>query len=139
MNVADDQLPLVEESDRFELAEIASESLAVPQLPVQVRSLNDWINLVACAGEMRFIVNLAPHQIFNDRARYGHAPRRRNETISLVVYVAGRTEALLSHFEHRRKQRRGDLADADHLAPHLSSQAFPVLGDRHQAAISRLN
>ena len=60
MNVANDQVPFVEESNRLELAEIASESLAVVDVCLRVVCLNDWINLVSRTGEMRFVVNLAP-------------------------------------------------------------------------------
>ena len=139
MHVANDQIPFGEESDRLELAEIASESLAVVDGCLRVFFLNEGINQVAGAGEMRFIIDFAPHQVLNDGARYGHVPRCGHQTLRLVVHVSGCKESLVSRVEHHREQRPGDLADANHLAKYLISQMIPILGHRDQLAISRLH
>jgi hypothetical protein len=66
MHVANNQVPLFKEPDRLEFAEVGSDSLTVADTCLDVRFLDGWINLIACASKMRFIVNLAPHQVLND-------------------------------------------------------------------------
>ena len=73
--MANDQPPLIEESNPAKPAEVALQAPVIKDDCLCVLCLDERVDFLACAGEMGFIVDFAPDQIFNHRAEYAAATR----------------------------------------------------------------